>query len=66
MKRGNFSNMETLAREGISILMKTLGPIETNRFLSHSFSRREESVRRHRKWQAGLDKDAFWDKTLGK
>lgn len=46
---------------GMSALYKELGPAETRRFIALTHpSRREDSVARHRRWQAGLDKTAFF------
>jgi len=54
----------TLVEKGISLLMKNLGPIETQRFLSLSPRKRMDSVRRHQLWQQGLKKDEFFDRVM--
>jgi hypothetical protein len=52
---------EELLERAIELLMEHLGPVETSRFLALPSKKRIESVRRHRLWQASLDKDAFFD-----
>ena len=54
----------TLVEKGISLLMKNLGPVETQRFLSLSPRKRMDSVRRHQLWQQGLKKDEFFDRVM--
>jgi len=54
----------TLVEKGIRLLMKNLGPIETQRFLSLSPRKRMDSVRRHQLWQQGLKKDEFFDRVM--
>lgn len=66
MKRGQLTDENVLVQEGIAVLMKALGPIETDRFLAHTFGHREESVTRHRKWQSKLNKKNFLDDVLKK
>ena len=39
--------------------MLNLVPVETSRFLSITFNKRIESVKRHRIWQSKLDKEKF-------
>lgn len=56
---------DELIHRAIEILVTNLGPVETARFLSLPQSRRMESVRRHRLWQKGLDKDLFFDQVFG-
>lgn len=55
-----------MVRRAIAALMEKLGPIETARFLTLPRARRMNAVLRHRKWQAGLDKDRFFDQVFGK
>ncbi len=66
MKRGRLRQEDLLLTEAIDILMKNLGPIDTNRFLGLAVSRRVESVERHRRWQGMLDKDQFFRDVFGK
>ena len=61
MKTSRLMKEETLIDEAIGVLMKKLGPVETSRFLAIPRPKRTESVRRHRRWQARLDKDTFFD-----
>lgn len=55
---------DTLIQKGVSLLMKKLGPIEAQRFLSLSPRKRMDSVRRHRLWQQRLKKDEFFDRVI--
>ena len=52
---------DELIEKAVGILMRGLGPVETSRFLALPPGKRSESVRRHRAWQAKLDKDEFFD-----
>ncbi len=54
----------TLVEKGVSLLMKKLGPVETQRFLSLSTGKRMDSVRRHRLWQQGLEKNEFLNRVI--
>lgn len=54
-----------LLEKGTKILFKELGYVNALRFLSIPRNVREESIQRHRKWQEGLHKDAFFDDVLG-
>jgi hypothetical protein len=49
---------------GIDALYKELGPVEARRFLSIHRPPHEDSVTRHRKWQAGLNKEDFFNKAM--
>lgn len=44
----------------VNILMKEIGPAETGHFFSIPQQKRKESVKRHRKWQAALNKEQFF------
>ena len=57
-------NDKELMEKGAKILFKELGYTDAIRFLSIHRDIREESVQRHRKWQKGLDKDAFFDQVF--
>ena len=49
-----------LLEKGIDALYKGLGPVEARRFMALARPvQREDSVKRHRRWQASLDKDEF-------
>ena len=65
MKTHQFMSEEQLLQQGIEILMEKLGPVETYRFLSLPAPKRIESVKRHRLWQAKLDKGSFFDDVFG-
>ena len=54
-----------LLEKGTKLLFKELGYVNALRFLSIPRDVREESVQRHRKWQEGLHKDAFFDDVFG-
>ncbi|MBD3390864.1 MAG: hypothetical protein GF410_02500 [Chitinivibrionales bacterium] len=47
-------------QRGMTALYKELGPAEARRFIAtlHDMPH-EDSVKRHRRWQASLDKKAF-------
>jgi len=45
---------------GLQALYRELGPVDARRFLALAEGMpREDSVKRHRRWQAGLEKEAF-------
>lgn len=54
-------NDKDLMKKGAEILFKELGYTDAIRFLSIPRDMREESVKRHRKWQSSLDKNTFFD-----
>ena len=60
MKTSTFISEEQLVSSAIDTLIKKLGAVETNRFLSLMKSNRVDSVRRHKLWQKKLDKEAFF------
>jgi hypothetical protein len=66
MKRSQFISEDQLLKQAVDILMEKLGPVETSRFLSLPVKKRMESVKRHRLWQSGLDKDRFFDDVFGR
>jgi len=53
---------EELIERGLTALIDALGPIEAIRFLTLPRPRRLESVKRHRRWQAGLKQEEFFDR----
>lgn len=55
---------EQLIERALEALMLSLGPIEAARFLSLARGERIESVVRHRQWQAGLDRQAFFNEVF--
>ncbi len=61
MKQSQFLSEETLIQRAIEVLMETLGPVETTRFLSLPVKKRIESVKRHRAWQSQLEKEQFFN-----
>ena len=64
MKGHTYLQEDEMIQRAIDALMKTLGPVETVRFLSLSRRRRLDAVTRHRQWQDGLDKDRFFDQVF--
>jgi len=50
-----------LLKKGAEVLFRELGKVDAIRFLTIQREKRIESVKRHRKWQRTLDKDAFFD-----
>jgi hypothetical protein len=56
---------EELIDQALRALTQALGPLETMRFLALPRARRLESVERHRQWQAGLDREQFFDQVFG-
>ena len=65
MKAERYMDEDTLIRKSIKVLIDTLGPIETMRFLNLPRKKRIESVKRHREWQKMLDKDKFFNEVFG-
>jgi hypothetical protein len=65
MKQSQFLSEETLVQRAIEVLLETLGPVETSRFLSLPVKKRIESVKRHREWQSGLEKEQFFQEVFG-
>ena len=53
-----------LLKRGTEILFRELGSYNAIRFLTIPRDKRLESVKRHRKWQETLDKDAFLDEVF--
>jgi len=64
MKNAVLMDESKLVKKAVGVLMRDLGPVETTRFLALFPLKRTESVKRHRAWQAKLDKDAFFDKVF--
>jgi hypothetical protein len=64
MKPSQFLSEETLIERAIEVLLETLGPVETTRFLSLPMKKRIESVKRHRDWQAKLEKEPFFNEVF--
>jgi len=55
---------EELVRRAVEALLRTLGPVETMRFLDLARSRPVDSVQRHRIWQESLDRDTFFEQVF--
>ena len=65
MKPVTYLSEDELVDRAIEALTRELGPVETARFLTLPPPATGDSVRRHREWQATLDKDAFFDQVFG-
>lgn len=65
MKQSQFLSEEALVQRAIEVLLETLGPVETIRFLALPVKKRTESVKRHREWQAQLEKEPFLNEVVG-
>jgi len=65
MKTRVYLPEEEMIRRALDALMTALGPVETARFLTLPRQRRLDSVKRHRQWQASLDKDQFFHQVFG-
>ena len=65
MSEHTYLREEEMVQKAIDALMEALGPVETVRFLTLPRQKRLDSVTRHRRWQSGLDKDAFFDQVFG-
>jgi hypothetical protein len=65
MNETTYLPQDELVQRGIEALMTALGPVETMRFLNLPRAERIESVKRHRKWQDGLDQQQFFDQVFG-
>ena len=61
MKSVKYLDEEVVIKKAVEILVKELGPVETIRFINMPKKKRLESVKRHREWQKGLNKDRFFD-----
>ena len=66
MRIERYMDENMLIKKSIELLIDNLGPVETIRFLNLPRKRRIESVKRHRRWQKGLDKEKFFEEVFGK
>ncbi|MBM3127878.1 MAG: hypothetical protein FJ009_04490 [Chloroflexi bacterium] len=64
MKSQVYLSEDQVVRRALQALMSALGPVETARFLTLPRQRRLESVRRHRQWQARLERTRFFDQVF--
>ena len=60
-----FTDEERLITKAVDVLVKELGPVEATRFLALPKKKRIESVKRHRQWQAQLQREGFFDRIFG-
>lgn len=56
---------EELIQRAVKILLDTLGPVETTRFLTLPHPQQTDSVLRHQQWQAMLNQEQFFDQIFG-
>jgi hypothetical protein len=56
---------ETMIRRGLEALMTALGPVETARFLNLPREHDSDYVEWHRRWQASLVPEQFFDEVFG-
>jgi hypothetical protein len=61
MKARRYLDEEELHKRATEALMEKLGPVGMNRFLSLATRKRTESVKRHQRWQAQLEKERFFN-----
>lgn len=66
MKAARYMDEQEVVKRGVEILFKELGPAEASRFIRISKGQRVESVKRHRTWQADLDKELFFKEIFDK
>ena len=64
MSQHTYLQEEEMIRQAIDALLKSLGPIETARFLTLPQKQRLDSVARHRQWQESLDQGRFFDQVF--
>ena len=64
MKAEKYMEEDDMVKKAISVLIKEIGPIETNRFINITRKKRIESVNRHREWQKLLNNDKFFDEVF--
>ncbi|GAB4408912.1 MAG: hypothetical protein Fur0044_02370 [Anaerolineae bacterium] len=64
MSTTQYLSEEELIERGLNALLEALGPVETMRFLTLPRPRRLESVKRHRRWQASLNREQFLDQVF--
>ena len=64
MKTGVIGEDEQLVEKAVDVLFDKLGPVDAARFLAIPKKRRMEPVKRHRLWQAQLNRKAFLEKIL--
>ena len=65
MKARVFTDEERLITKAVDVLVKELGPVDATRFLALPKKTRIESVKRHRQWQAQLQRQGFFDRIFG-
>lgn len=56
---------EVVVRRGLKALLDALGPVETARFLNLPRGLYPDYVEWHRRWQANLDPQQFFDEVFG-
>ena len=64
MKSSKYMDESVLIEKAIKAIIQKVGPIEAIRFINMIRPNRIESVKRHRIWQKGLDKDKFFNEVF--
>lgn len=64
MNKTKYLTEDELVKRGVKALVDALGPVEAMRFLTLPRKRRLESVQRHRRWQAMLNQQEFFDQVF--
>jgi hypothetical protein len=65
MSTTQYLSEEELIERALNALLEAVGPVETMRFLTLPRPRRLESVKRHRRWQASLNPEQFFEQVFG-
>lgn len=60
----NNDHDDVLVEKAVTILVRELGATDAGRFLAMPAGQRMESVKRHRRWQEGLDQGGFFDQVF--
>ncbi len=64
MKTEKYMDEDVVIKKGIEALIKELGPVEAVRFITMPKRKKIDSVRRHREWQKGLNKEKFFNEVF--
>ncbi|MEW6237513.1 MAG: hypothetical protein AB1656_19185 [Candidatus Omnitrophota bacterium] len=64
MKPERYLEDDLIVKKGIYALLDQLGPVETDRFIALARKKREESLKRHRRWQKEIVKETFMQEIL--
>lgn len=64
MRTSKYTDEQDLIKKATEILIRELGSVDAIRFITIPHHKRIESVKRHRKWQEGLEKNSFFDEVF--